>query len=135
MWTNRVVGDTIRNRLPSPSMDNGAVSMHASQRHRATATRQKTELGLVYDRRSRCKAFQPSTYKIDRCLVQIALSLTLNRDDCLRFVTHDGTSYGRRYTLIKSGQEVMLLVRMLKPHFEPNRTFCDTSMTFGTYLV
>ena len=27
------------------------------------------------------------------------------------------------------------LVRMLKPHFEPNRAFCDTSMTFGTHLV
>ena len=27
------------------------------------------------------------------------------------------------------------LVRMLKPNFEPNHAFCDTSMTFGTHLV
>ena len=27
------------------------------------------------------------------------------------------------------------IVRMLKPHFEPNCAFCDTSITFCTHLV
>ena len=27
------------------------------------------------------------------------------------------------------------IVRMLKPHFEPNRAFCDTRRKFGTHLV
>ena len=31
--------------------------------------------------------------------------------------------------------QVYQIVRMLKLHFEPNRAFCDTSMTFGTHLV